>query len=291
MILRLLFSGLVTGCMYGLLGIGYSTIYKASGLMTLAQGDMFSLGAYMCWTFYAVLNLPFVIAVILGMAFMFGFGVIVEKGYIGTMVNNGAPTVFIVIGTVAIGFAIQGFINLFWPWSVLNFKPIIKTEAVVIAGAEFRPEIFIVVAVSLICMVVMHFFTKHTKFGTAMRAAAQDPKAAQACGVNVGLTTRITWGIAATMAALGGCLLGPLYGLYAKLGQSMGEKGFAGAVAGGYGNMYGAMVGGLLIGVVEIMAAGYISSAYKDFVAYGLLMLILVVRPTGIFNEKALKMR
>ncbi|MGI6160530.1 MAG: branched-chain amino acid ABC transporter permease [Christensenellales bacterium] len=291
MFLRFLFSGLVTGCMYGLIGIGYSTIYRASGMMTLAQGDLFSLGAYLCWTFYRLLGIPFVISVLMGMTILFIIGMLIEKGYIGAMMKKSAPIIFIVVGTVAIATIIQSAVTMLWPWSVLHFPPILKTTSIIIAGAEFRPEIFVAVGVSLACMIGMHFFMKKSKFGTAMRAAAQDPKAAQACGVNVAMTTRITWGIASAVAALGGCMLGPLYGLYAKLGQSIGEKGFAGAVAGGYGNMYGAMVGGLLIGLVEIFAAGYLDSSYKDFVAYGLLLLVLVVRPTGIFNEQAIRSR
>ena len=291
MFVRLLFSGLITGCMYGLIGIGYSTIYRASGLMTMVQGDLFSLGAYLCWTFYTLMGIPFFISVAMGMAIMFLAGLLIEKGYIGTMTKKGSPSIFILIGTVAIATVIQSSVTLLWPWSIVNFAPIFNMPPIVVAGAEFRAEIFLAVGVSLVCMTVMHFYVKYSKFGTAMRAAAQDPKAAQACGVNVGLTTRVTWGISAAIAALGGCMLGPLYGLHAKLGQSIGEKGFAGAVAGGYGNMYGAMVGGLLIGLVEVLAAGYISSGYKDFIAYGLLLLVLVVKPTGIFNEQAIRSR
>jgi branched-chain amino acid transport system permease protein len=248
MFIRLLLSGLVTGCMYGLIGIGYSTIYRASGMMTLAQGDLFSLGAYLCWTFYRLLGIPFFISVLMAMTAMFLVGMLIEKGYIGTMVKKNASVIFIVIGTVAIATIIQSCITMIWPASVLNFPSILGTDSVTVLGIVYRPEIFLAVGVSLLCMAAVHLFMKKSKFGTAMRAAAQDPMAAKACGVNVGKTTRITWGIASAIAALGGCMLGPLYGLYSSLGQSIGEKGFAGAVVGGYGNMYGAMVGGLLIG-------------------------------------------
>jgi branched-chain amino acid transport system permease protein len=288
MLLRLLLSGLVLGCMYGLIGIGYSTIYRASGMMTLAQGDLFSLGGYFGWTLYAILGLPFFLAVLISMAFMFIVGTAIERFYIGTMNKKQASMIFIVVGTAAISIILQNICTYIWPKSVVHFPPIFNNVSINIAGIAFQPENFLALGVSLICMIGIHYFMKKSKFGTAMRAAAQDKKAARACGIDVASTTRITWGIAAAVAALGGCLLGPIYGLYSSLGQSIGKKGFAGAVTGGYGNMYGAMIGGVFIGLVETMTAGYIDSSYKDLVAYGMLLLILVVKPTGIFNEKAL---
>ena len=115
-----------------------------------------------------------------------------------------------------------------------------------------------------------------------------DAKAAQACGINTSLSTGISWGIAAGMAALAGILLGPIYGVFIMLGSTIGRKGFAGAIMGGYGNLIGAIVGGILLGITETFVAGYLSSAYKDMIAYALLLLFLFVKPTGIFNERAI---
>ncbi len=137
-------------------------------------------------------------------------------------------------------------------------------------------------------MVVLQLFMNHTKFGTAMRAAALDAKAAKACGINPSLATGVTWGIAAGLAATAGILLGPIYGVFIMLGSTIGRKGFAAAIMGGYGNVIGAIVGGILLGLIETLSATYWSSTYKDMIAYGLLLLFLYVRPTGIFNEKAL---
>ena len=122
-----------------------------------------------------------------------------------------------------------------------------------------------------------------------MRAASMDRIAAEARGINVSLTTGLTWGLAAGFAALGGMLIGPVFGVYSTLGATIGKKASASAVAGGYGNMYGAIVGGHLLGIVETLAAGYISSEYKDMISYIILLLFLLLRPTGIFNERALQ--
>ena len=137
-------------------------------------------------------------------------------------------------------------------------------------------------------MAGLQVFMKYTRFGTAMRASAMDATAAQACGINTSLSTGITWAIAAGMAALAGILLGPIYGVFIMLGSTIGRKGFAAAIMGGYGNLYGAIVGGVLLGLIETLTASYLSSAYKDMIAYALLLIFLFVKPTGIFNERAI---
>ena len=129
----------------------------------------------------------------------------------------------------------------------------------------------------MVSMVVLHLFMNKTKLGTAMRASSMDSMAAESCGINVSLTTGITWGVSAMLAAMAGILIGPMYGVYSFLGANLGNKGFAGAIAGGYGNMYGAIVG------------GYVSSAYKNLIAYVALLLFLCIKPTGLFNERAIQ--
>ena len=138
-------------------------------------------------------------------------------------------------------------------------------------------------------MILLHFFMTKTMLGTSMRAAAMDSLAAESCGINVSLSTGVTWGLAASLASLAGILIGPMYGVYSMLGATIGRKGFSGAVIGGYGNMYGAMLGGLLLGIAETMLAGYISSSYKNLLAYIVLIVFLFVKPTGIFNERAIQ--
>jgi branched-chain amino acid transport system permease protein len=138
-------------------------------------------------------------------------------------------------------------------------------------------------------MLALHFFMTKTRFGMAMRGSAMDSLAAESLGINTSLSIGITWGLSAGIASIAGMLLGPMYGVYTTLGATIGRKGFAGAVMGGYGNMYGAMVGGLLLGLAETFVAGYWSGTYKNLIAYTLLILFLFVKPTGIFNERAIQ--
>lgn len=290
MFVRLLVGALMIGSIYGLIGLGYSIIYRASGLMNFAQGELFMLGAFIGLTFYKFLNLPFAVSLILTMVVMFIVGFLLEKGVIKKLLKREGQMqdIFIVLATIAVSIFLKNFAMLSWGSRRMEF-PSIFNGNVKIADISLQPESLLVVLVSLICMLILHFFMTKTKFGTAMRSAAQDPLAARSCGIDVSLTTGITWGISAGIAAVGGMLYGPVYGVSMSIGAVIGIRGFSAAVVGGYGNMYGAIVGGLLIGFIETFTAGYISSDYRDFIAFGVLMIFLFVKPTGLFNERALQ--
>ena len=286
--MQLLFSGLAIGSVYALIGLGYSLIYKASGLMTFVQGDLLTLGAFLGLTFYRILGLPFVVSVICTMVLAFGFGFLLEKSIIRRLLNKRVMAIYIILATIAVSYIVQNAAQFIWGSTTQHFPSIWGISGIKIFGAHITMESISAFFVGLLTMLLLHLFMSKTKLGTAMRAASMDATAAESCGINCSFSTGLTWGLAAMMAAIAGILVGPLYGVYVTLGANIGRKGFSGAVIGGYGNMYGAMVGGLLLGVVETMAAGYISSSLKNLVAYLLLLLFLFIKPTGLFNEKAI---
>lgn len=291
MFISLVVAGLCLGSIYGLIALGYSLIYKASGLMNMAMGDLLTLGAFLGVTFARILGFPFLVSLLLTMVIMFCLGIVIEKGVIRVILNKTNNNVtFVLLATIAISYIVRNGAQFIWGTQQYNFPQIIAgVSGVKIAGKNVQVENIVCIAATMICMLLLHFFMNKTRLGTAMRAAALDPLAAKSCGINVSLTTGITWGIAAGIAALGGILIGPMYGVYTTLGAGLGRKGFASAVSGGYGNMYGAIVGGLLVGIAETMIAGYLSSKYKDMFTYGMLLLFLFVKPTGLFNEQALQ--
>jgi len=286
--MQLLFSGLAIGSVYALIGLGYSLIYKASGLMTFVQGDLLTLGAFLGLTFYRILGLPFVVSVGLTMIVAFALGFLLEKGIIRRLLNKKVMAIYIILATIAVSYIIQNAAQFLWGSITQYFPSVWNTSGVRIFGAHITMESITAFFVGLLTMLLLHLFMAKTKLGTAMRAASMDAIAAESCGINCSFSTGLTWGLAAMMAAIAGIFVGPLYGVYVTLGANIGRKGFSGAVIGGYGNMYGAMVGGLLLGVVETMAAGYISSSLKNLVAYLLLLIFLFIKPTGLFNEKAI---
>lgn len=288
MFMQLLVSGLVIGCVYGLIALGYSLIYKASGMMSFAQGDMLTIGAFLGYTFYGMLKLPFIVSMVLVFACMFTLGFLLERSVISRLIKNKVLPIYTVLATIAVSYILQNGAMFIWGSNMLTFPSIFKTASIKIFGVGVASEAVLCIGVSLVCMIVLHFFMKYTKFGTAMRAAAMDPMAARSCGINVALSTGMTWGIAAALASIAGMLIGPVYGVFTTLGATIGRKGFTSAVMGGYGNMYGAILGGIILGLLETFTTGYISSAYKDLFAYIVLLVFLFVKPTGIFNERAI---
>lgn len=289
MLFKIFLSGLVLGSIYGLIALGYSLIYKASGLMSFTQGDMLTLGAFLGYTFYGVLGLPFFLsfAIVVVLMFFLGFGI--EKGVINRLIKKKTLPIYTVLATIAISYIIQNSSMVVFGSEMKYFPPIFPSlTSLNIFGVSVQTEAVLCIGVSIVCMILFSIFMKYTSMGTSMRAAAMDPLAARACGIDVSLTTGLAWGIASGIAALGGMLLGPVYGVYTTLGSVIGRKGFSSAVIGGFGNMTGAIVGGIALGLIETFISGYVSSAYKDIIAYSLLLLFLFLKPTGIFNEKAI---
>ncbi len=285
----LLFTGVMLGCIYGLIALGYSLIYKASGLMSFVQGDIMTLGAFLGLTFYGIFGLPFWLSFILTTAAAFLFGMLLERGAIRILLAKNVMAIYVVLATIAISYIIQNGAQLTWGTITLNFPSIFNVLFVRFFGIGVQPETIMCVIVSLVCMLILHIFMTKTRIGTSMRAAAMDAKAAEACGIDVSLNTGITWGLSAGLAAIAGMLIGPIYGVYSMLGAFIGRKGFSAAVIGGYGNMYGSIVGGIVLGLAENLVAGYASSTLKNLIAYILLIVFLFVRPTGLFNERAIQ--
>jgi branched-chain amino acid transport system permease protein len=288
-VLTLFINALVIGGIYSMIALGSSLIYRASGLLSFAQGDMITLGAYLGMTFYKTLKLPFFISFLLTFLCAMAVGMLLEAGVIRQLLKRNVLPIYIVLATIAVSYIIQNAMQAAYGTSTLLFPPVFSKERLTILGVTSQTEAYACLAISLTLMVLLHLFMTKTKFGTAMRAAAMDPLAAESLGVNSSLTTGVTWGLSAAIASLGGMMLGPLYGVYTTLGTVIGRKGFSGAVIGGYGNMYGAMLGGLILGIIETFVAGYWTGTYKNLIAYIVLILFLFIRPTGIFNEKAIQ--
>lgn len=288
MFIQVIVAGFVIGCVYGLIALGYSLIYKASGLMNFSQGDVLTLGCFLGYTFYTLLGLSYWLSLLISVVIAFFLGMAEERFIIRKLQNKNVLAIYVVLATISIQYILQNSIQAIWGTKMLNYPQVFPWRSVKILGVNIQTESISCIVMSFLMMVVLQLFMNHTKFGTAMRAAALDPKAAKACGINPSLATGVTWGIAAGLAATAGILLGPIYGVFIMLGSTIGRKGFAAAIMGGYGNVIGAIVGGILLGLIETLSATYWSSTYKDMIAYGLLLIFLYVRPTGIFNEKAL---
>lgn len=284
--LTMLIDALMLGGIYSLIALGYSLIYQATGLMSFAQGDLFMLGAFFGYTFYSLCGLPFPVAMLLSAVVMFLIGMAMERFMIRTILSRGVDRIYVVLSTIGLSIILQNAANLIWGGLVYRMPPITKVEFVQIAGTNVAPSSLLAMAVSVTCMIALGFFLSKTKLGTAMRATAQSRLAASSLGINVNLSTAVTWGLATVLVAVAGIMYSPLIGVKSDMGTTIGMRGFAAAVIGGYGNLYGAVVGALLLGFLEIFVAGTLSSVLKDIFIFGALILMLVFKPNGIFNAK-----
>lgn len=289
MIIRLIIGALMIGSVYGVVGIGYGLIYKASGLMSLSQGDMLMFGAFLGITFYKYLQLPFIIALLLTMIILFLLGMFIERVMVTKLMEKGAQTVYIILCTISISMILQNFSMLAWGSNVLQFPAIFQSSSIKILGVHAAPESLLVLGVGIIIMAALQLFLTKTKFGISMRAAAQDETAASTLGINVPLTKGTAWGIASMLAGAIGVVVGPVFGVYMSMGAMIGQKAFAGAVVGGYGNMYGAIIGGVFFGFLETFVSAYLTSSYKDFITFGILIVVMIFMPKGIFNEEVME--
>ena len=180
--MSLLISGLVLGGTYGLIALGYSLIYKASGLMSFVQGDIMTLGAYLGLTFFSVLKLPFIVSVLLTVLCAFAVGMLLERGVIRVLLNKNVMAIYVVLATIAISYIIQNGAQLTWGSITLNFPSVFDVKKIKLFGVNVRPEQILCTVASLVIMVLLHLFMTKTRFGTSLRAAAMDPMAAQSCG-------------------------------------------------------------------------------------------------------------
>lgn len=289
MFIQLLVAALLTGSIYGLIALGYSLIYRASGIMNLSQGDLMCLGGFLGYTFYNLMGLPILLALLSTVICAFIIGCLLEKFVIRPIFRRRVSTSSLILATVAISYILQSVELVIWGGTPLSLKSFLSIETITVGGVIYQTESLMCIAVAVICMITLHLFMKKTSFGIAMRAAAMDQDAARSCGINVDSTTRITWAISTGVAGLAGMLVGPLYGVTTTLGTSMSAKGFASAVIGGYGDMYGALIGGGVLSFLETFVAGYISSSLREMIAYIAVLIVLFIRPRGILNVEAVQ--
>ena len=287
--LQLLLGGLMVGSIYALLGMGYSLIYRASGLLTFAQGEYFMLGAFGIYTTMVLAGMPFLIAAPIVIAAMVGIGFASERLLIGPLLRRGSSPIHIVLATIGLSIFLQNVAMMIWGSEGFYVPSTLGDMPFQVNDVYIVPQNIAIVGIMLAAMVALHIFMNRSRLGTTLGAAAQDKLAAAVLGINVSLAVGLTWGIAVGLAGIAGLLIAPIYGVNAHMGLLVGLKGFAAAVIGGYGSIYGAVLGGLLVGLVETFTSGYIDSTLKDVIVFAFLLAVLFFRPTGLLANDMLE--
>jgi branched-chain amino acid transport system permease protein len=286
--LQLVIAGVAQGCIYGLIALGFVLIYKATETVSFAQGDLMMLGAFGGLAAMTFLGFPFWLAVIATILAMAVFGFLLERVVVRPIL--GQPAFSIVMLTIGMGYVLRGLITM---------VPNIGTETHTLpvpykdqvahwGGLVINIEQMVVIAATaLLCLALFALF-KYSKLGIAMQAASQNQLAAYYMGIPVQRLNGLVWALAAAVAAIAGILLAPITFVHANMGF-IGLKAFPAAVVGGFSSLPGAIVGGLIIGVVESLSGFYLPAGFKDIAAYVVVLIMLMVKPNGLFGEKLRK--
>jgi branched-chain amino acid transport system permease protein len=289
--LQLVISGIAQGCIYGLIALGFVLIYKATETVSFVQGDLMMLGAFCGLAGLTLAGFPFWLAVLCAILAMAVFGVVLEGVVIRPIL--GQPAFSIVMLTIGIGYVARGLITMIpgigtethtlpVPYKDLVFR--LGGDSGLILNAE---QLTIIASTAVLCALLFALF-RYSKLGIAMQAASQNQLAAYYMGIPVKRLNGLVWGLAAAVAAIAGILLAPITFVHANMGL-IGLKAFPAAVVGGFGSLPGAIVGGLIIGVVESLSGFYLPDGVKDTAAYIVVLVMLMVRPNGLFGEKLRK--
>jgi branched-chain amino acid transport system permease protein len=283
-VLQLVISGIAQGCIYGLIALGFVLIYKATETVSFAQGELMMLGAFLGLSLVTVLGLPFWLAAVCTVVVMAVFGLLVERAIIRPIL--GQPAFSIVMLTIGISYIARGAItmvpNIGTDTHVLPVP--YKGELLKLGALTLDVEQLVVIAATAILCAVLFALFRYTRIGIAMQASSQNQLAAYYMGIPVQRLNGLAWGLAAGVAAIAGLLLAPITFVHANMGL-IGLKAFPAAVVGGFGSLPGAIVGGLVIGLVESLSGFFLPEGFKDIAAYVVVLLMLMVRPNGLFGE------
>ena len=274
-------SGLATGCVYALIALGFVLIFKATDVVNFAQGEFVMASGFISYTLLIRGGLPYWLVLISTIVVSGCMGVILERVVVRPIMN--APIFSIVIATIGASTVLRSSAGIVYGYDVLPLPTIFSKDPVRLGILTFTPMDAGVISFSLVIMVVLYLFFKLTKTGTAMRATAQSQTAARLMGVSVSRIFSLTWAISAAIGGVAGVLIAPIIYLDPNLGF-IGVKAFAGAILGGFGSIPGAIVGGMLLGVIENLSGYFFNAGIKQVSTYILLIVVLVVRPAGLFG-------
>lgn len=281
--LQYIFAGLTSGAIYALAGLGFAIIYNASNVINFAQGEFIMLGGMVAATLFASgFSLP--VAILIAIVATMAVGVMLEKFAVERA--RDADVITIIIITIGASIFLRGAAQLIWDKDFHSLPAFSGETPIKIAGATLMPQSLWVTGVSLALIIALWWFFNRTLFGKAMLATSFNKLAARLMGIPVKRMLTVSFALSALLGAAAGIAVTPITFTSYETGIMLGLKGFAAAILGGLGSGMGAIVGGLLVGIIEAMASGYLSSAYKDVTAFVIILFVLLFLPTGLFGTR-----
>lgn len=282
----LIVIGLAVGALYGLLALSVSLIYASLDIVHFAQGEIFTMGAFFGWVFYTQ-EIPFLLSLVLAVACTSLIAVLIQKFVYKPILKMNVGFSVRGLTFIVAGFGMSIILqNLYW----LIFGAVSKNygadfgDMVNVGNISIKPIYFIVVVVAFTLMIGIHLLFKHTKIGLSMKAISFNKQIASLMGIDVDKVISFSFGLAGAMSAVAGIFSAQIIFVRYNMAAVMLLKAFSAAVVGGLGNVYGAMLGGLLIGIIETIGGSIVGTQYKDIISFGVMIIVLMIKPSGIFS-------
>jgi branched-chain amino acid transport system permease protein len=286
-IFQFILSGLTTGSTYALIAIGFSLIHNATGIVNFAQGEFVMLGGMFMITYSTFLRLPIPLGFILAVFSVAAVGLLLERGPIRRARSK--EILILVMITIGASIFIKGISMILWGKNPMTLPPFSGEAPIVFLGAAVMPQSIWIFGITVGVVAALNYFFKGTMTGKAMRAVAASRRSAMLTGIPVDRMILLSFTLSGALGAVAGIILTPITTTSYDVGVMLGLKGFSAAILGGYGSMPGAVVGGFLLGILESLTAGLISSEYKDALAFLILLTVLFFKPSGIMGRARLR--
>jgi len=288
--LQQLVNGITLGGVYALIAVGYTMVYGVIQLINFAHGEIYMLGAFLAYTLVVALGMPFFAAFVLTLVICALLGVILD--FVAYRPLRKAPRLAALITAIGMSIFLQNMAMLIWGSQIKSYPrdmlPAFFSEAAITFGDVTLSwlQLFIL-SITLLSMIILHLTIHKTRIGMAMRAISQDKTASALMGIGVNRVISFTFAMGSAMGAMAGILVGLYYNaIFPTMGYVAGIKAFAAAVLGGIGSVPGAMLGGGVLGIAEVMGAGYISSEYRDGISYAVMIAVILFKPSGLIGKQ-----
>ena len=285
--LSYLINGLSLGSVYAIIALGYTMVYGIAKMLNFAHGDVIMIGGYISFCVTQYLGLPAWVSVLSAVAVCTLLGIVIER--LAYKPLRAAAPLAVLITAIGMSYLLQNIALLIWGSNPKSFTSVVDFGSIRLFDGQLMisDETIVTILANIVIMVGLTLFTGRTKMGRAMRAVSEDKGAAQLMGINVDLTISVTFAIGSALAAIAGVLLCSSYPtLMPTTGSMPGIKAFTAAVFGGIGSIPGAMLGGVLLGVIEIFGKAYVSTELGDAIVFAVLIIVLLVKPTGLLGKK-----
>ena len=280
LLMQYIVTGLTVGSIYALLSIGFVTIYNITGILNFAQGEFAMIGAMTCITLVNA-GVPMFAAIILAILITAVIGLIVERTAILHARNT--SVIILIIITIGLSTFLKGMGLIVWGTNPKQLSPIIKADPIQFMGAVINPQSIVIFIILFVLLGVLYVFFEKTYIGSALRASEKNPRAARLMGINTSTMSALAFTLAAALGAIAGILIAPVTDATYEMGFLIGVKGFVGMVIGGMHSIPGAVAGALIVGLLETFSGAYISTFYSDAIMFTVLILVLFLKPNGIF--------